>query len=122
MPDAVGWFPAEKLEASSIRLVPQSVLGLSLLRRGYIAKYDYGRAFVIRQPSAESAAQVMAKLRQRFGDTQAVALADEAFQANDKYLGRLLFFRKGVHVGGFANLVEGFDATKPAQALAARIP
>lgn len=121
MPDVVSWFPTERMEPRSIRLVPQSVLGLSLLKRGYIAKYDYGRAFVIRQPSADSAAQVMAKLKQRFGNTQPVSLTDEAFQANDKYLGRLLFFRKGVFVGGFANLAEGFDATKPAQALAANM-
>ena len=121
MPDVVGWFPAERLEPLSIRLVPQSVLGLSLLKRGYIAKYEYGRAFVVRQPSADSAAQVMAKLKARFGETQPVTLGDEAFQANDKYLGRLLFFRKGVHVGGFANLAEGFDPLPAAQALAAKM-
>jgi hypothetical protein len=121
MPAVVGWFPTERLEASSIRLVPQSVLGLSLLKRGYVAKYDYGRAFVVGLPSAEAAAQVMTKLRQRFGETQPLGLGEEAFQANDKYLGRLLFFRKGARVGGFANLVEGFDATKVAEVLASRM-
>lgn len=121
MPDAVSWFPTERLEPLSIRLVPQSVLGLSLLKRGYIAKYDYGRAFVVRNGSADAATQVMSKLRARFGETQPVSLGDEAFQANDKYLGRLLFFRKGVYVSGFANLADGFDATAAAQALAGRM-
>jgi hypothetical protein len=121
LPAAIGWFPTEGLDSASLRLVPQSVLGLGVLKRGYIAKYEYGRAFVVRQPSAESAAQVMGKLRQRFGETQAASIGDEGFQANDKYLGRLLFFRKGAHVAGFANLSDGYDPAKAAQALAARM-
>lgn len=121
-PDALGWFPTDGLDATSVRLVPQSVLGLSLLKRGYIAKYDYGRAFVVRQTSTDSAAQVMGKLRQRFGDSQAATLADESFQANDKYLGRLLFFRKGAIVAGFANLTDSVDVNKTAAALASRMP
>lgn len=122
MPPVVGWFPKEGIEPASIRLVPQSVLGLSILKRGYVAKYDYGRAFVVRQSSADSGGQVMAKLRSRFGEARTVAVGDEAFEATDKYLGRLLFLRKGVHVAGFASLREGFDATKAAAALASRMP
>jgi hypothetical protein len=121
-PPELGWFPAEGLDSASLRLVPQSVLGLSVLRRGYLAKYDYGRAFITRSATPEAAAQVMAKLQQRFGESQSVSVGDSAFQANDKYLGRLLFFRKGAYVGGFANLKEGFDATAAATALAAKIP
>jgi hypothetical protein len=122
MPAVVGWFPNEGVEPGSIRLVPQSVLGLSILKRGYVAKYGYGRAFVVRHASSESAGQVMTRLRARFGETKPVSVGDEAFQATDKYLGRLLFLRKGVHVAGFANIKEGFNETQAAQALAARMP
>lgn len=121
-PAPVGWFPKEGLDAASIRLIPQSVLGLSALKRGYVATYDFGRAFVVKQPSAGAATAVMTKLRQRLGATEAASLADESFQANDRYLGRLLFFRKGVWIGGFANLKEGFAPDQAAQALASRVP
>jgi hypothetical protein len=122
LPAPVGWFPKEDVDPASIRLVPQSVLGLSILKRGYVAKYPYGRAFVVRLTSPEAAAQAMTKLKARFGETQPAAVGEEAFQATDKYLGRLLFFRKGAHVAGFANLNEGFDASKAAQALVSRMP
>ena len=122
LPEALGWFPAEKLEADSVRLVPESVLGLRLLRSGYIARYEYGRAFVVPEDSAGAAAQVMTKLRARIGETQPAQLVDEAFQANDKYLGRLCFFRKGRYIAGYAGLAEGQDALAPSKALAARIP
>jgi hypothetical protein len=121
-PPELSWFPVEGLDSASLRLVPQSVLGLSVLRRGYLAKYDYGRAFITKSATPEAASQVMTKLQQRFGESQAVRVGDSAFQANDKYLGRLLFFRKGAYVGGFANLKEGFDATAAATALAGKIP
>jgi hypothetical protein len=122
LPDALGWFPAEKLVAGSVRLVPESVLGLRLLRRGYIAQYEYGKAFIVPEDSLEAAAQVMVKLRARIGEAQPATLADEAFQAHDKYLGRLCFFRKGRYVGGFAGLAEGQDALALGIALAARVP
>jgi len=35
-PEALDWFPKENL--SSVRLVPESVLGLKQLKRGYVAK------------------------------------------------------------------------------------
>jgi hypothetical protein len=121
-PGPVTWFPKEGLDTASIRLIPQSLLGLSLLKRGYIAKYEYGRAFVVRQASPEAAVQVMQKLRERFGETEAVKIADEAFQANDRYLGRLVMFRKGPYLAGFVNLSESTSATSPANALCAAIP
>ena len=122
LPAPLGWFPTEGLDPVSIRLIPQSVLGLSVLKRGYLAKYDFARAFIIKQPSPEAGGQVMSKLKQRFGDVQPVELADEAFQANDRYLGRLLIFRKGVMVAGFANIKEGEDPLARAKALAERMP
>jgi len=121
LPAALNWFPAENLAADSVRLVPESVLGLRLLRRGYIAQYPFGRAFVVFEDSPEIAAQVMTKLRARVGESQPVKLADDAFQATDKYLGRLCFFRKGRYIGGFAGLAEGQDAQALSAVLAARI-
>jgi hypothetical protein len=122
LPEVIGWFPADKLAVESVRLVPESVLGLRVLPRGYIAQYDYGKAFIVPEDSPEAAAQVMTKLRARVGETQPAKLAEEAFQANDKYLGRLCFFRKGRYIGGYAGLAEGQDALAPASALAARVP
>lgn len=121
-PSPLGWFPNQGLDTASVRLIPESVLGLSVLKKGYLAKYDYGRAFLVRQPSNESGAQVMAKLRQRFGNVTPLQLGDEAFETNDKYLGHLIFFRKGVYLAGFANLQEGFDPGKVSRELAASIP
>jgi hypothetical protein len=121
LPDAVSWFPGEKLDKASIRLVPESVLGLRLLRRGYIAQYEFGKAFLVREESPEAAAQVMTKLRARAGETQPAKVADEAYQANDKYLGRMIAFRKGPYVAGFAGVADGQDAAALASSLAARI-
>jgi len=119
-PDALAWFPTEKL--MSARLIPESVLGLRLLKRGYVAQYESGKAFVVVEESAESAAAVMNKLRERIGQTTPTKIADEAFQANDRYLGGLCVFRKGRYLGGFANLPRPQDAASLATALVGRIP
>lgn len=119
-PDALAWFPTEKL--MSARLIPESVLGLRLLKRGYVAQYEAGKAFVVAEESAESAAAVMNKLRERIGQTTPTKIADEAFQANDRYLGGLCVFRKGRYLGGFANLPRPQDAASLATALVGRIP
>ena len=119
-PVALSWFPAERQQ--SVRLVPESVLGIRLLSRGYVAQYDFGKAFVVTEASAESAGGLMAKLRARFGETTAARIADDAFQVNDKYLGRLCFFRKGRYVAGYGNVAEGQDPVSLAAALAARLP
>jgi hypothetical protein len=122
LPAALGWFPKEDLDAASIRIVPQSVLGLSILKRGYLAKYAYGRAFVVQQLSAQSAVETMSKLKQRFGETQPVSIGDEGFSGADRYLGKLVFFRKGPLIGGFANLTEGNDGINQARALESAMP
>jgi len=119
-PDALGWFPKEKLV--SLRLIPESVLGVRALKRGYVAQYEQGKAFVVMERSAEAAAEVMNKLRGRAGDVVADQLGDEAFHAKDPYLGILCVFRKGRYVGGFANLSEAAEALRRASDLAARIP
>ncbi|MGO9095249.1 MAG: DUF6599 family protein [Bryobacteraceae bacterium] len=121
-PQILAWFPAEKLAPETVRLVPESVLGLRLLKRGYIAQYDYGKAFIVAETSPETAAEVMRKLRARVGETASVKIADEAFEATDRYLGRLCIFRKGRYIAGFAGLAEGQPALPPSMALAARIP
>jgi hypothetical protein len=119
-PETLSWFPAEKLV--SARLIPESVLGLRALKRGYVAQYEEGKAFIVREESAESASAVMKKLRARLGETTPAALADEAFQAKDPYLGGLCFFRKGRYLGGSANFPDPQAALGFAAALAARIP
>ena len=121
LPEALGWFPKEKL-TDSARLVPQSVLGIRLLKRGYIAQYETGKAFVVAEASPEAAAGTMSKLRERIGQTQPLHLADEAFQGTDKYLNGMCVFRKGRFVAGYANLPPGADGKALASALAARIP
>jgi hypothetical protein len=118
-PAALSWFPAEKRQ--SLRLVPESVLGIRLLKRGYLGQYDFGKAFVVLEDSPESAGAAMQKLRARFGDTTAARIADEAFQANDRYLGHMWVFRKGRYIGGYANVAEGSDGAALAGALAAAL-
>ncbi len=119
-PPALQWFPAAGQQ--SLRLVPESVLGLRLLRRGYAAQYDFGKAFVAFEDTPQSAAGVMQKLRSRFGETSAVTVADEAFESTDKYLGRLCIFRKGRYIGGYAITSSSSDPRTLSASLAANIP
>jgi hypothetical protein len=119
-PEALAWFPTEGL--TSVRLVPQSVLGLRPLKRGYVGEYATGKAFLVAEASAESAAVVLATLRQQFAGATAASVADEAFQAIDRYLGGLCIFRKGKYLGGFANTSEPQEAANLASTLAARLP
>jgi len=120
-PEALTWFPQEKLVPGSVRMVPESVLGMGALKRGYIAEYPFGKAFLVRETSPESAAEVMNKLRARIGGAAPVKVADEGFEAADKYLGRLCFFRKGRTIGGFTGLAEDADVVAVAAKLAERV-
>ncbi len=120
-PDILNWFPQDGLVADSARLVPVSVLGLPFLETGYIAKYDIGRAFIVREASVEAAKQVMAKFKQRVGENSPVPVADEGFTATDRYLDGLCVFRKGQYVGGVANLKGGQDGLPLAKQLAAAL-
>jgi len=123
VPEAVKWFPEEGLEPGSIRLVPQSVLGLRQLASGWIGQYATGRAFVSPTASPVAAAATLARLRARFPGAEPVAqLGDEAFSARDAYLGGLLIYRKGANVAGVANVAFGQDAKPLAKALADRLP
>jgi hypothetical protein len=120
LPDTLAWFPTARLV--SLRLVPESVLGLRALRRGYAAEYEFGKAFVVTEDSAQAAAAVMEKLRARIGGTEAAKIADEAFQVTDRYLGRLCFFRKGRYLAGYAKVADGLDPAALAGDFAARLP
>ncbi len=119
-PEAIDWFPKEDL--GSIRLVPESVLGLRQLKRGYVAKYQQGQAFIVLETSPESAAEVMKKLRARFDGASPAQVGDEAFQLKAQYLDGICVFRKGRYLGGYANQPDAAEAASRAAKLAARIP
>jgi hypothetical protein len=118
-PVALSWFPQGQ---ETLRLIPESVLGIRALQRGYMGQSPTGKAFVTIEVSPDAASSVMQKLRTRFGETGAARIGDEAFTATDKYLGRLCIFRKGRYVGGYGNVAEGQDPVALATALASRIP
>lgn len=120
LPDELTWFPSEGL--TEARLMPESVLGLRVLKRGYVAKYAQGQAFVVKEESAESAAAVMKALREKFGAVTAAKLGDEAFQGKVQYLDGICVFRKGRYLGGFANAPDAAEANARATQLLARIP
>ncbi len=122
-PEGVSWFPAEGLEAGSVRLVPASVLGIRALRSGFLARYPEGRAFVVAEESPEAASATLQEVRERFAATaDADGIGDAAFTARDDYLGGLVLFRKGAHVAGVSNLAEGVDGTALARRLADALP
>ena len=119
-PEVLAWFPPENQQ--SVRLVPESVLGLKILKRGYVAKYAQGQAFIVVEQSPQSAVDVMAKLRARFEGATTIQLAEEAFQANAPYLEGLCIFRKGRIIAGYTNLPGSKAATYQAAKLLERIP
>jgi len=121
IPAVIGWFPSEMMVANSVRLIPQSVLGLRILRSGYTAQYEFGKAFLVREASAEAAGQVMMKLKERVGQPAAVQIADEGFTGTDRYLDGLYVFRQGPYIGGFANLKDGRDVSALAKQFVAKI-
>jgi hypothetical protein len=119
-PAILDWFVPD--DVVSKRMVPESVLGLSQLRRGYVAKYKQGQAFIVQEQSPESAAAVVKTLRAHFEGSASVQVADEAFRATAKYLSGICIFRKGKIIGGYANLPTSLDAAAQAVKLATRIP
>ena len=119
-PEALEWFAKDDL--LSLRVVPESVLGLSQLKRGYVAKYKQGQAFLVAEDSPKAAAEVLKGLRQRFDGATPAQVGDEAFQARAKYLDGICIFRKGRYLAGYANLPDSQQAASEAAKLAARIP
>jgi len=119
-PEALAWFPTE--DQSSTGLVPESVLGLKELKRGYVAKYKQGQAFIVVEETPASAAAVLKVLRQKYEGASDAKVGDEAFQAKAPYLDGICIFRKGRTLGGYANLSTAQEAAAQAVKLAARIP
>ncbi len=119
-PETLGWFAPEDL--ASTRVVPESVLGLKQLKRGYVAKYKQGQAFIVQEASPEAAAAVLKSLRDKFDGAVPAQAGDEGFQAKAKYLDGICIFRKGKFLAGYANLPEAQDAVALAVKLASRIP
>jgi hypothetical protein len=119
-PETLDWFPKENL--TSARLIPESVLGLRELKRGYVAKYKVGQAFILLEASPDSASAVLKQLQERFPGASPAKVGDEAFQAKAQYLDGICFFRKGRYLAGYANLPETADAVSQATLLATRIP
>jgi len=103
-------------------LVPESVLGLRQLKRGYVAKYEQGQAFIVLEASPESAAEVFKKVQGRFPDASPTKVGDEAFQVKTQYLDGICVFRKGRYLAGYANLPNPQEAASRAIKLATRIP
>ena len=119
-PDALQWFPPEN--QVSVRLVPESVLGLKILKRGYVAQYEHGRAFVVQEDSPQAAADVMKKLRESFEGAAPMQIADEAFHVKAPYLDGVCIFRKGRSIAGYTNLPDPAQAASQAAKLLPRIP
>ncbi len=122
-PEGVAWFPKDGLEADSVRLVPEGVLGIRALRHGFLARYPEGRAFVVAEQSEEAATVTLQKVRERFaGAADVEGIGDAAFTGTDDDLGGFVLFRKGTRVAGIANLAPGADGTHLARRLAESLP
>jgi hypothetical protein len=121
-PEQIAWFPKDGLQPGSPRLIPQSVLGMKMLKRGYLAMYDNGKAVVVPESSPEAASALLKRLRERIAPESEVKVGDEAYTAQDRYLGRVVFFRKGLYLAGFTNVKDGADAAALAAKLAAGLP
>jgi hypothetical protein len=122
-PREIEWFPKQGLEAGSVRLVPQSVLGLRTLESGWTARYASGRAFVVTAKSEEDAAARLATVRARFAGAREVEeLGAEAFTAADRYLGDVVVFRRGALLAGVANAEDAAAAKELAGRLARALP
>jgi hypothetical protein len=93
-----------------------------MLRRGFQAQYEKGLAIIVPESTPEAASGLIAKFKDRVSGVKPLQLGDEAFQADDKYLGRLCIFRKGRFLAGFAKLPQDIDPVPLAQKLLARMP
>lgn len=119
-PETLAWFPAGY--KSPVRLIPQSVLGLKELKRGYVAKYAQGQAFIVQESSDEAAEKVFRILNQRFAGSKPATLGNESFRGSDQYLGALCVFRKGRILAGYTNSTHEDEAIEQATRLSFRIP
>jgi hypothetical protein len=114
LPPELKWFPPD---AKSVRLVPESVLGIRALKRGFVAQYAAAQAFLITEATPEAATGVLAKLRARFGQT-----GDEGIVATDQYLGGIAVFRKGRYIAGAVSKNDKEAAVALAASFEKRLP
>ncbi|MFB3903532.1 MAG: DUF6599 family protein [Acidobacteriota bacterium] len=121
IPVVISWFPTKGMKPDTVRLIPQSVLGLRILKSGYTAQYEFGKGFLVREASPEAAAQVMGRLKERVGQPADVQIGDEGFTGTDRYLDGLYVFRKGAYIAGFSNLKDGRDVSTLAREFVAKI-
>lgn len=119
-PAQLRWFPPNNV--APVRMIPESVLGLHELKRGYVAQYTAGQAFIVLESTPESAALALKALRLHFPGAIAASAGDEGFAINAPYLGGICIFRKGSVLAGYVNLPTPQQAAALAAALAARIP
>lgn len=104
VPVPIGWFPSEGLTAGPPRLVPQSVLGVRALKRGYMAQYGAVKAFVVREPTNSAAIEVLKKWLGRYPviSEAKVAGSDQAVAVTDQYLGIIVVASHGGDIVGTA--------------------
>jgi hypothetical protein len=119
-PAQLRWFPPSNV--APVRMVPESVLGLRELKRGYVTNYAKGQAFIALESSPESASLVLKALHEHFPGAVSAPVGDEAWMSNAQYLGGLCIFRKGRVLAGFVNLPTPQQAATLAAVLAGRIP
>ncbi len=119
-PAQLRWFPPGNV--APVRMVPESVLGLRELKRGYVAKFQAGQAFIVLEATPESASHVLQSLHLHFPGAVPALVGDEAWIVNAPYLGGICIFRKGRVLAGYVNLPTPQQAATLAAALAGRIP
>jgi hypothetical protein len=121
-PEALNWFPREGMQEGFPRLIPQSVLGIRVLKRGYVAQYENGsKAFVVPDASPAEAAATLDKLKARLAEPAAMQAGDGGFIGKDKYLGTMAVFRRDRYVAGFASIPPSAEASALANGLAAKV-
>ena len=121
VPSQIGLFPTKDLLAGSPRLIPQSVLGLRMLKRGYLGLYSNGRLFFVTEESDAAAKALFAKLKERFPPAVPAVAGDDGYSGEDRLLGKFCLFRKGKHVGGFVSATDSAEAIKLAADFAAKL-
>ena len=78
-PAQLRWFPPGNV--APVRMVPESVLGLRELKRGYVAKYQAGQAFIVLEATPESASLVLKSLHLHFPGAVPALVGDEAWMS-----------------------------------------
>jgi hypothetical protein len=97
-------------------------MGLRMLKRGYLAKYEDGRAFIVHEESPDSAAAVLAQFEERLSDAAQAGIADNSTQGKDRYLGQMCVAQKGSYLIGFATRNADADLPGRVSAIAANLP